>query len=104
MGGGRRDVEADIRQQLAELAKLEVRLLRASSDTTPDAAIDRLIDKAFGSPERLRDAAGLLGGEDQEALALLARAQRLATYPVQDPRPPKPFSPPDAPRPGLARP
>ena len=99
MTGGRRDVESDLRDQLAVQAKLEVKLLRASSATTPDAAIDRLIDKAFGDPVRLRDAAALLGEEDQEALALLTRAHRLAQYPVQDPRPPKPFSRPDAPRP-----
>jgi hypothetical protein len=99
MGGGRRDVEADIRQQLAEHAKLEVRLLRASSATTPDAAIDRLVDRAFGSPERLLDARELLGDEeDQGARALLLRASRRAADP-QPPAPPKPFAPPDAPRP-----
>jgi len=101
MSGGRRDVESDLRHQLAEQARLEVKLLRASSDSTPNAAIDRLIDRAFGDPVRLRDAAALLGGEDQEALALLTRAQRLAAFPVQDPHPPKPFSPPDAPRGGV---
>ena len=77
-------------------------MLRASSATTPDAAIDRLIDKAYGSPERLRDAAGLLGDGDQAALALLTGAHRLAQYPVQDPRPPRPFSPPAAPDPQRA--
>jgi hypothetical protein len=97
---GRRDAESELRHQLAEQAKLEVKLLRASSTTTPDAAIGRLIDRAFGDPARLRGAAALLGEKDQEALALLARAQRLAAFPVQDPRPPKPFSPPGATGPG----
>jgi hypothetical protein len=97
MAGGKRDVEPELRRQLAEQARREVELLRASSATTPNAAVDRLIDKAYGSPERLRDAAALLGEEDREALALLTRAHRLAQFPVQDPSPPRPFSPPDAP-------
>jgi len=103
-GGGKRDVEQDIRRKLAEEAKGEVRLLRSSSITTPEASIGRLIDQAYGSPERLRDATALLDRDnDREALALLTRAHRLAQYPVQDPRPPKPVAPADAPR-GLARP
>lgn len=96
----RRDVEADIRAKLAAEAKGQVRMLRGSSITSPDASIDRLITAAYGSPERLRDAAALLDPEaDREALALLTRAHRLAQYPVQDPAPPKPFSPPSAPGP-----
>jgi len=103
MAGGTRDVEADIRAKLAELAQLEARMLRSSSITTPDASIDRLIDRAYGSPERLRDAAALLDPDnDREALALLTRAHRLAQYPVKDPRPPRPFSPPAAPGPRRA--
>jgi hypothetical protein len=100
---GKRDVEQDIRWRLAEEARGEVRLLRSGALTTPDASVGRLIDRAYGSPERLRGAAALLGEEDQEALALLTRAQRLAAFPVQDPSPPKPFSPPDAPRPVKGR-
>ena len=96
---GRRDVEQDIRWQLAAEARGEVRLLRSGSITTPNASVDRLINGAYGSPERLRDAAALLGEDEQEALALLTRAHRLAQYPVQDPAPPKPFAPPDAPTP-----
>jgi len=101
-GGGKRDVEQDIRRKLADEAHGEVRLLRSSSITTPEASIGRLIDRAHGSPERLRDAAALLGNDDREALALLTRAHRLAQYPVADPAPPKPFSPPDAPGPRRA--
>lgn len=100
MSSGRHDVEADIRAKLAEDARSEVRLLRSGSITTPDASVDRLIDGAYGSPERLRDAAALLDPDgDREALALLTRAHRLAQYPVNDPAPPKPFSPPAAPGP-----
>ena len=91
-------MEADLREAPAESARLEVRLVRRSSRTTPSAAIDRLIDMAYGSPERLWDAAGLLGEGEQEPLALLTRAQLLVHYPVA-PALPKPFSPPDAPRP-----
>jgi hypothetical protein len=99
MADGLRDAEQDIRRQLAEQARGEAQLLRSGSITTPNASVHKLIDKAHGSPERLRDAAALLGEEDQEALALLTRAHRLAQFPVQDPSPPKPFSPPNAPRP-----
>lgn len=98
MGGGPEDAEQEIRRQLAELARGEAQLLRSGSIPTPDGALDRLIEKAGGAPERLRDAAALLGPEEQEALALLTRAHRLAQFPVQDPAPPKPFSPPNAPR------
>jgi len=103
MTGGRRDVEADIRAKLGRNARTEVRLLRASSDTTVDAAIDRLVGTAYGSPDwlrdRLRDAADLLGPEDaaddvegQGARALLRRAVRRAADPIP-PAPPKPFLP-----------
>jgi hypothetical protein len=81
-------------------ARGEVRLPRSSAITTPDASIGRLITQAYGSPERLRDAAALLDPDnDREALALLTRAHRLSQYPVNDPPPPKPFSPPAAPGP-----
>lgn len=53
----RRDVEADIRVKFGQNARTEVRWLRTSSSTTVDAAIDRLVDTAYGSPDRLRDAA-----------------------------------------------
>ena len=97
MSGGRRDVEADIRRKVADEARGEVRLLRFGSITTPNASIDRLIGWAYGSPERLRDAAALSGEDEHEPLALLTRAQRLAQYPIPLAHP-KPFSPPDAPR------
>ena len=100
MSSDRRDVEADIRAKLAEEARGAVRLLRSSAITTPEASIGRLITHAYGSPERLRDAAALLDpDDDREALALLTRAHRLAQYRVNDPSPPKPFSPPAAPGP-----
>lgn len=99
MAGDAGDAEHDIRRQLTEQARGDAHLMRSGSSTTPDGAVDRLISKADGVPERLRDAAALLGEEDQEALALLTRAHRLAQFPVQDPSPPKPFSPPNAPRP-----
>jgi hypothetical protein len=92
-----RDVEADVRARVAADARAWVRLLRERNTTTPDIAIDRLIDRAFGSPDRLRDAAELLGDEHREARALLVRATRLAADP-QPPAPPRPFAPPDAPR------
>jgi len=99
MTGGRRDVEADIRAKLGRNARTEVRLLRASSDTTVDAAIDRLVGTAYGSPDRLRDAADLLGPEDaaddvegQGARPLLRRAVRRAADPIP-PAPPQPFLP-----------
>ena len=91
-------MEQDIRRKLANEARGEVRLLRSGSITTPNASIDRLIGWAYGSPQRLRDAAALLSEDEQGALALLTRAQRLAQYPIPA-GPPKPFAPPDAPQP-----
>ena len=72
-GGTAEHVEADIQAKLADEARGEVRLLRSGSMTTPNASVDRLINGAYGSPERLRDAAALLGEDEQEALALLTR-------------------------------
>ncbi len=98
MGGGRRDVESDLRVQLGRHAVLGVKQLRHSSMTSVDAVLDYLIDRAFKSPERLLDAMDLLGQQDAGARALLNRAARLAADP-QPPRPPRPFAAPDAPRP-----
>lgn len=95
--GGRRDVEADIRQQLARDAQIGVKLLRRSDETSVDATLDYLVGRAYGSPDRLLNARNRLGEPDAEARALLLRASRRAA----DPQPaahPRPFSPPDAPR------
>jgi hypothetical protein len=62
-----------------------------------DAALNGLVDRAFGDPGRLRDAVDLLGDEHAEAQALLRRAVRRAADP-QPPGPPRPFAAPDAPR------
>ena len=94
MTGGRRDVEADLRALLARDARACVKMLRTSSMTTVDAALDGLVDRAFGDPGRLRDAVDLLGEEHGEAQALLRRAARRAADP-QPPGPPRPFSAPD---------
>jgi hypothetical protein len=91
----RRDVEADLREQLARNVKVYVKLIR-STQTTVDAALDGLVRESFGSPERLRDAAELLGEDDGEARALLVRAVRRAADPP--PQPPRPYAPPDASR------
>jgi hypothetical protein len=91
-----RDVEQDIRDQLGRDAKIDVKLVR-STQTTVDAALDGLVREAFGSPERLRDAAELLGEDDGEARALLARAVRRAADPSL-PAAPRPSPAPDASR------
>ena len=81
----RRDVEADLRRQLTKSAQAFVVLL-SRGQTNAEAAVDVLAERAFGSPERLRDAAALLGDEDVSARALLTWAARYA----QDPRRPGP--------------
>jgi hypothetical protein len=93
---GMADVEADIRAGLAEGAKIYVTLIRRTL-TTADGAVDGLVRKAFGSPDRLRDALDLLGEDDQEPRALLTRAIRYA----KDPRAPEP--PRVEPRPDASR-
>jgi hypothetical protein len=106
MTSSRRDVEQDIRVKLGRNARTEVLWLRTSSASSVDAAIDRLVTTAHGSPDGLRDAVDLRGPEvDDEdvetrgAQALLRRAVRRAADP-QPQAPPKPFLPPDAPRRG----
>jgi hypothetical protein len=96
MAGGNRDVEADLRAGLAESAKTFVILIRRTL-TTPDGAVDGLVSKSLGSPERLRDAVELLGEDDSEARALLVRAVRRAEDP-QPPQAPPPMARPDASR------
>ena len=97
MTGGRRDVERDLRHQLSRDAVIGEKQLRHGSMTGVDNVLDYLVDRSFGSPDRLLDARDLLGAQDQAARALLLRASRRATDP-QPPKPPRPFSPPDAPR------
>jgi hypothetical protein len=98
MSGGRRNVAAGLRHRLARDAQIGVAELRDSSTTTVDAVLDYLVERSYGSAERLLDARDLLGEPDAEARALLLRASRRAADPIP-PGPPKPFSPPDAPRP-----
>jgi hypothetical protein len=91
-----RDVEADLRAKLAESARTFVVLIRRTH-TTPEGAVDGLVDGAFGSAERLRDALDLLGEDETEPRALLTRAIRYA----EDPRasePPQVRERPDASR------
>jgi hypothetical protein len=97
MSGRRRHVETDLRQRLARDAQIGEAELRRGSTTTPDAIVSYLVERSFGSEARLLEARDLLGEQDQGARALLLRAGRHAAYPVP-PGPPKPFSPPDAPR------
>ena len=98
MSGGRRNVEDALRHLLSRDAAIGVKQLRRSSATGGvDAVLDYLVDRAYGSPDRLLDARDLLGEQDAGARALLLRASRRAA----DPPPaahPRPFSPPDAPR------
>ena len=92
-----RDVESDLRHRLARDAQICVAQLRHSSATSVDTSLDYLVERAYGSPERILDAMELLGSEDLPARAPLNRASRRAADPIP-PRPPKPFAPPDAPR------
>jgi hypothetical protein len=97
MSGGRRDVEADLRQQLSRDAVASVAVLHRGT-TTVEASLDYLVSRAFGDPQRLLDAMDLLDPQDAEARGLLDGTARRAA----DPRPPelpRPFSPPEAPRP-----
>lgn len=93
-GGGRRDVEADLRQRLARDAQIGVASLRRSHGT-PETVIDYLVSRAYGSPDRLLDARDRLGEPDSEARALLLRASRRAADPVPEPLP-QPLKPLDA--------
>jgi hypothetical protein len=81
-----RDGDQDIRSGLARDAKEYAVLLRRTL-TKPDAAIDGLVTRAFGSAERLRAAAELLDEGDSEARALLVRAVRRAEDPSPPPAP-----------------
>jgi hypothetical protein len=98
MSGGRRDVETDLRHLLSRDAVIGEKQLRRSSMSSVDNVLDYLVSRAYGSPDRLLDARDLLGAQDQGARALLLRASRRAADPIPAGRP-KPFSPPDAPRP-----
>ena len=98
MGGGRRDVEADLRARLARDAQLGEAELRRGDTTTVDAVLDYLVERAYGSAGRLLDARDLLGEPDQGARALLLRASRRAADPVPAALR-RPFAAPDAPRP-----
>jgi hypothetical protein len=97
MSGGRRNVEDDLRHQLSRDAVIGEKQLRRSSSSSVDNVLDYLVSRAYGSPDRLLDARDLLGAQDQGARALLLRASRRAADP-QPAAPPRPFSPPDAPR------
>jgi len=92
-----RDVESDIRHRLARDAQIGSAHLRETSSTTVDAILDYLVERSYGSADRLLDARDLLGEQDQGARALLLRASRRAADP-QPPQPPQPFAPPDASR------
>jgi hypothetical protein len=94
MSGGRRDVDHDTRVRLGRDAQIGVSQLRYGNITTVDAVLDYLVERSFGSPERLLDARDLLGEPDMPARALLLRAPRRAADPIP-PAPPKPFAPPD---------
>jgi hypothetical protein len=96
MSGGKRDAEADLRHQLAQSARSFVVLL-SRGQTKAEAAVDLLAERAFGSSERLRDAAALLGDEDAPARALLTRAVRYAIE-TRQPAPPRREPLPDASR------
>jgi hypothetical protein len=98
MAGGRREVESDIRQRIARDAVIGEKQLRHSSSSSVDNVLDYLVSRAHGSPDRLLDTRDLLGAQDQGARAPLLRASRRAADPIP-PAPPKPFAPPDAPRP-----
>ena len=91
----RRDVETDLRHQLAWDAVIGEAQLRRSAMTTVDSVLDDLVSRAYGDPERLLDAMDLLGQQDAGAGALLTRAARRAADP-QPPQPPQSFPPPDA--------
>jgi hypothetical protein len=97
-----RDVEADLRAKLAQSARDFVVLLRRGSVRTSDAAVNQIVDHAFGSPERLRYALDLLGEDEQEPRALLTRAVRYAEDP-RAPEPPRVYERPDASRYGRRR-
>ena len=97
MTGGRRDVEHDIRVRLGRDAQIGVSQLRYGNITTVDAVLDYLVERAYGSPERILDAMELLDTEDLPARALLNRASRRAADP-QPAAPPRPFAPPDTTR------
>ena len=98
MSGGRRDVESDIRHRLARDAQICAAQLRHSSATSGDTSLNYLVERAYGSHERILDAMELLGADDLPARALLNRASRRAADPIPAGQP-KPFGPPDAPRP-----
>ena len=101
MTRGTGDTEEGLRAKLGLDACAYVNLLR-SRTTTTDAAIDSLVRRASGSPDRLRDAADLLGEDFSEAAALLRRAVRRAADPPPL-EPPQHFARWEAPRP-LSRP
>jgi len=97
MTGGTGDTDEGLRAKLSLEACTYVNLLRSRTMTT-DAAVDNLIRSALGSPDRLRDAADLLGEDFGEAAALLRRAVRQAADPPP-PEPPQHFARWEAPRP-----
>ena len=96
MAGVRRDVESDTRHRLARDAQIGVGAVRRGQGTV-DSVLDYLVERAYGSAERILDARDLLGEPDLEARALLLRASRRAADPQPAPHP-RPFSLPDAPR------
>jgi len=88
-----REVEDLLRRQLALSARTYWTLI-GGGQTTVDGALGSLVRNAFGSAERLRDAAELLGDEDREAKALLIRACYIAD--PSEPETSRPRPPPGA--------
>ena len=63
--GGRRNVEGDLRQQLARDAQIGEAQLRRGSTTTVDSRCScYLVRRSYGSADRLLDGMGLLGHQD----------------------------------------
>ena len=95
MTGGRRDVEADLRRQLATSAR-QFLILIDRRQTTATGAVLQLAKESFNDPARLRDGVALLDEQaDADAVALLTRATRYAEDPPGPAVPPR-LAPPDA--------
>ena len=91
---GRRNVEQDLRHQIARDAVIGEAHLCRGSMTTVDSVLDYLVSRADGDPVRLLDPMDLLGQQYAGARALLTRAARRAADP-QPPLLPPPYAPPD---------
>ncbi|HYT09779.1 MAG TPA: hypothetical protein VEL73_03880 [Mycobacteriales bacterium] len=91
----RRDVEQDLRDKLAEGARITLVLLDRKQ-ITDEAAVRGLVRDAFGSADRLRAAAAQAGesGRPAAEVDLLERAVDRAEHPPP-PEPPRWEPPPD---------